>query len=192
MNNYDNPTVIEQTKSGERGFDLNSRLLKDRIIMLTGVIDDISATSVISKLLYLDMFGEDDIKLYINSPGGSVTAGLAVYDTMNLIKCNVSTYGMGICASMGAFLLSSGEKTKRHMLPNSFSMIHQVSGGAYGTYSDVERTVGFMESLNENLTSILAKNCGKKKSVMKKVSDRDKYMSAKESVEFGLVDKILK
>ena len=192
MQNYYNPTVIEQTKSGERGFDLYSRLLKDRIIFLNGLVDDELSRSVIAQLLYLDMFGEEDIKLYINSPGGSVTAGLAIYDTMNLIGCNVATYGVGICASMGAFLLSSGAKGKRYMLPSSYSMIHQVSGGAYGTFSDVERTVGFMATLNEKLTTILAKNCGKKKTTMKKRVDRDTYMDANESIELGLVDKILK
>lgn len=191
-NNYYIPTVIEQDGRSERAYDIYSRLLKDRIIFIGTGIDDGVANSVIAQMLFLQMQDpKKDIHIYINSPGGSVTAGLAIYDTMQFITCDVNTYCIGICASMGAVLLTAGTKGKRFCLPNSHVMIHQVSGGAQGTAMDVERTVGFMYDLNDRLHGIIAHHTGKKKEELIDDASRDKYMSAKEASDYGLVDKVL-
>ncbi|MGA0899946.1 MAG: ATP-dependent Clp protease proteolytic subunit [Luteolibacter sp.] len=191
-NNYYVPTVIEQDGRGERAFDIYSRLLKDRIIFIGTPIDDFVANSVIAQLLFLQMQDpKKDIHIYINSPGGSVTAGLAMYDTMQFLSCDVNTYCIGIAASMGSVLLTAGTKGKRFCLPNSHVMIHQVSGGAQGTAADVERTIGFMFNLKKRLNGILAKHTGKTEKQIERDSDRDNYMSAQESVKYGLVDKVL-
>jgi len=191
--NYYVPYVVEQTGRGERSYDIYSRLLKDRIVFLgTGVNDEV-ANSIIAQLLFLQM--EDpkkDIHLYINSPGGSVTAGLAIYDTMQFMTCDVNTYCIGMAASMGAVLLAAGTRGKRFALPNSDIMIHQVSGGAQGTASDVERTVEFMYKLKKRLIRILADHTGKTEEEVKLDSDRDYYMSAAEAKEYGLVDEVVK
>ncbi|MBG7606621.1 MAG: ATP-dependent Clp protease proteolytic subunit [Verrucomicrobia bacterium] len=191
-NNYYVPVVIESDARGERSFDIYSRLLKDRIIFIGTAIDDGVANSVIAQLLFLQMQDpKKDIHIYINSPGGSVTAGLAMYDTMQFLTCDVNTYCIGICASMGSVLLTAGTKGKRFCLPNSHVMIHQVSGGAQGTASDVERTIGFMFNLKKRLNGILAEHSGKTVEEVEKDSDRDNYMSAEEAVAYGLVDKVL-
>lgn len=184
--------VIEQTGRGERSYDIYSRLLKDRIVFIGTPIDDHVANLVIAQLLFLQM--EDpkkDINIYINSPGGSVTAGLAIYDTMQFVTCDVNTYCLGMAASMGAVLLSAGTKGKRYALPNSDIMIHQVSGGAQGTASDVERTVEFMFRLKKRLIKILADHTGKTEEQVKIDSDRDYYMTAAEAKEYGLVDQVV-
>ena len=191
-NNYYVPVVIESDARGERSFDIYSRLLKDRIIFIGTAIDDGVANSVIAQLLFLQMQDpKKDIHIYINSPGGSVTSGLAMYDTMQFLTCDVNTYCIGICASMGSVLLTAGTKGKRFCLPNSHVMIHQVSGGAQGTASDVERTIGFMFKLKEKLNGILAHHTGKTIEEVENDSDRDNYMTAEESVAYGLVDKVL-
>lgn len=191
-NNYYIPTVIESDGRGERAFDIYSRLLKDRIIFIGTGIDDGVANSVIAQMLFLQMQDpKKDIHVYINSPGGSVTAGLAIYDTMQFLTCDVNTYCIGIAASMGAVLLTAGTKGKRFCLPNSHVMIHQVSGGAQGTAADVERTIGFMFNLKKRLNAILSKHTGKSVKQVEQDADRDNYMSAEESVEYGLVDKVL-
>lgn len=191
-NYYPIPTVIEQDGRGERGYDIYSRLLKDRIIFIGTAIDDHVANAVIAQMLFLQMQDpKKDIHVYINSPGGSVTAGLAMYDTMQFLTCDVNTYCIGICASMGSVLLTAGTKGKRFCLPNSHVMIHQVSGGAQGTASDVERTVEFMYGLKNRLNNILAKHTGKTAKQLEKDADRDNYMSAEEAVAYGLVDKVL-
>ena len=187
------PMVVEQTGRGERRYDIYSRLLKDRIIFIGTGIDDHVANLVIAQLLFLQMEdAKKDIHLYINSPGGSVTAGLAIYDTMQFVTCDVNTYCMGMAASMGAFLLCAGTKGKRFALPNSDIMIHQVSGGAHGTASDVERSVEFMYKLNRRLTKIIAENTGKSIEQVKMDADRDYYMTADEAKEYGLVDEVVK
>lgn len=192
QNNYYIPTVIESDGRGERAFDIYSRLLKDRIIFIGTGIDDGVANSVIAQMLFLQMQDpKKDIHIYINSPGGSVTAGLAIYDTMQFLTCDVNTYCIGIAASMGAVLLTAGTKGKRFCLPNSHVMIHQVSGGAQGTAADVERTIGFMFNLKKRLNAILSKHTGKSVKQVEKDADRDNYMSAEESTEYGLVDKVL-
>lgn len=189
---YPIPTVIERTGREERGYDIYSRLLKDRIVFLGTPIDDHVANAVIAQLLFLQMDDpKKDIHLYINSPGGSVTAGLAIYDTMQFLTCDVITYCIGMAASMGAVLLSAGTKGKRYALPNSDIMIHQVSGGAQGQASDVERTVEYMLKLKNRLITILSKNCGKPEEKVKYDSDRDYYMSAAEAKEYGLVDEVV-
>jgi ATP-dependent Clp protease protease subunit len=191
-NSYYVPIVIESDGRGERSFDIYSRLLKDRIIFIGTPIDDYVANSVIAQLLFLQMQDpKKDIHIYINSPGGSVTAGLAMYDTMQFMTCDVNTYCIGIAASMGSVLLTAGTKGKRFCLPNSHVMIHQVSGGASGTASDVERTIGFMFNLKKRLNGILAKHTGKTVEQVEHDSDRDNYMTAEESVAYGLVDKVL-
>lgn len=191
-NSYYVPVVVEQDGRGERSFDIYSRLLKDRIIFIGTGIDDFVANSVIAQLLFLQMQDpKKDIHIYINSPGGSVTAGLAIYDTMQFMTCDVNTYCIGICASMGSVLLTAGTKGKRFCLPNSHVMIHQVSGGASGTASDVERTIGFMFNLKKRLNGILAHHTGKSVEQIEHDSDRDNYMSAEESMAYGLVDKVL-
>ncbi len=186
------PTVIEQTGRGERAYDIYSRLLKDRIIFIGTGIDDNVANIVIAQLLFLQM--EDpkkDISIYINSPGGSVTAGMAIYDTMQFVTCDVNTYCMGIAASMGAVLMAAGTKGKRYALPNSDIMIHQVSGGAQGQASDVERQVEFMYKLKRRLNKILAHHTGKPVEQVEKDADRDYYMTADEAKEYGLVDEVV-
>jgi ATP-dependent Clp protease, protease subunit len=187
------PMVVEQTSRGERSYDIYSRLLKDRIIFIGTGIDDHVSNLVIAQLLFLQMEdAKKDIHIYINSPGGSVTAGLAIYDTMKFVTCDVNTYCMGMAASMGAFLLCAGTKGKRFALPNSDIMIHQVSGGAQGTASDVERSVEFMYKLNRRLIRIIAENTGKSEEQVKKDADRDYYMTAEEAREYGLVDEVVK
>jgi len=192
VNNYYIPTVIESDGRGERAFDIYSRLLKDRIIFIGTGIDDGVANSVIAQMLFLQMQDpKKDIHIYINSPGGSVTAGLAIYDTMQFLTCDVNPYCIGIAASMGAVLLTAGTEGKRFCLPNSHVMIHQVSGGAQGTAADVERTIGFMFNLKKRLNAILSKHTGKSEKQVEKDADRDNYMSAEESAAYGLVDKVL-
>ena len=187
------PMVVEQTGRGERSYDIYSRLLKDRIIFIGTGIDDHVANLVIAQLLFLQMEdAKKDIHIYINSPGGSVTAGLAIYDTMQFVTCDVNTYCMGMAASMGAVLLCAGTKGKRFALPNSDIMIHQVSGGAQGTASDVERSVEFMYKLKRRLNRILANHCGKPVDQVEKDADRDYYMTADEACAYGLVDEVVK
>lgn len=188
-----NVTVYEKEPGiGMMGFDLISRLMKDRIVFIGQQVSDGLANYVIAQLLYLQMQDPGkDINIYINSPGGSVTAGLAMYDTMQFVTCDVNTYCMGIAASMGSVLLTSGTKGKRFCLPNSHVMIHQVSGGAQGTASDVERTVEFMYSLKKRLNAILAKHTGKSIEEIERDSDRDNYMTAEQAAAYGLVDKVL-
>lgn len=186
------PYVVEQTSRGERSYDIFSRLLNDRIIVLSDEVNDATASLVVAQLLYLE--GQDpekDISLYINSPGGSVTAGLAIYDTMQYIKCDVSTICMGMAASMGAFLLSSGTKGKRYALPNADIMIHQPSGGAQGQATEIEITAKHILKTKEKLNKILAENTGKPVEEIAKDTDRDNFMSAEEALEYGLVDKVL-
>ena len=187
------PIVVEQTGRGERSYDIYSRLLKDRIIFIGMPIDDHVANLVIAQLLFLQMEdAKKDISIYINSPGGSVTSGLAIYDTMQFVTCDVNTYCMGIAASMGAVLLCAGTKGKRFALPNSDIMIHQVSGGAQGQASDVERQVEFMFKLKKRLNGILAFHTGKSVEQVNKDADRDYYMTAEEAKEYGLVDEVVK
>ena len=186
------PYVIEQSSRGERSYDIFSRLLNDRIIVLSDEVNDATASLVVAQLLYLE--GQDpekDISLYINSPGGSVTAGFAIYDTMQYIKCDVSTICMGMAASMGAFLLSSGAKGKRFALPNSEIMIHQPSGGAQGQATEIEITAKQILKIRERLDKILADNTGKPIDIIAKDTERDNFMSADEALDYGLVDKIL-
>jgi len=187
------PMVIEQTGRGERSYDIYSRLLKDRIVFIGTAVDDHVANLVVAQMLFLQM--EDpkkDINLYINSPGGSVTAGLAIYDTMQFVTCDVATYCVGIAASMAAVLLAAGTKGKRYALPNSDIMIHQVSGGAQGTASDVERTVEWMFKIKRRLISILSHHSGKTDEQVQTDSDRDYWMSAEEAKNYGLVDEVVK
>ena len=186
------PYVIEQTGRGERSYDIFSRLLNDRIIMLNDQVDDASASVIIAQLLYLE--GQDpdkDISFYINSPGGSVSAGLAIYDTMQYIKCDVSTICMGMAASMGAFLLSSGAKGKRLALPNSEIMIHQPLGQAQGQATDILIHANHIEKTRANLNKILAENTGKPLEVIERDTERDNFMSAAEAMEYGLIDKVI-
>ena len=186
------PYVLESTSRGERSYDIYSRLLKDRIIFLGEEVNDVTASLVVAQLLFLE--SEDpnkDINLYINSPGGSVTAGMAIYDTMNYIKCDVSTVCMGMAASMGAFLLSGGAKGKRFALPNSEIMIHQPSGGAQGQATEIEITAKQILKIRERLNKILADNTGKPIDIIAKDTERDNFMSADEALDYGLVDKIL-
>src|ERR1043166_7470650 len=186
------PMVVEQTGRGERAYDIYSRLLKDRIIFIGTPIDDNVANLVIAQMLFLQMEdGKKDINVYINSPGGSVTAGLAIYDTMQFVTCDVTTYCIGISASMGAVLLAAGANGKRYALPNSDIMIHQVSGGAQGTASDVERTVEFMFKLKKRLIKILSHHTGQDEKKVHDDSDRDYYMSAEEAKAYGLVDEVV-
>ncbi|MFH1781843.1 MAG: ATP-dependent Clp endopeptidase proteolytic subunit ClpP [Patescibacteria group bacterium] len=187
------PTVIEKTPQGERAFDIYSRLLKERIIFLGSAIDDGVANTVIAQLLFLE--SEDskaDIKLYVNSPGGSVTSGMAIYDTMQYVKCDVQTICVGIAASMGATLLAAGAKGKRFALPNSEVMIHQVMGGAEGQATDIKIRAQHILKVKEKLNKILAFHTGKPLSTIDKDSDRDFFMTAEEAKKYGLVDKIIK
>ena len=188
------PTVIEQTGRGERAYDIFSRLLNDRIIMLNEEVNNVTAGLVVAQLLFLE--GQDpdkDISLYINSPGGSISAGMAIYDTMNYIKCDVSTTCIGLAASMGAFLLSSGAKGKRFCLPNSEVMIHQplISGGLSGQQTDITIHAKYLEKTRETLEKIMAENCGKSYEQLHKDCERDNFLSAEEACAYGLVDKVI-
>ena len=186
------PTVIEQTNRGERAYDIFSRLLNDRIIVLSDEVNDATASLVVAQLLFLEsQDAEKDISLYINSPGGSVSAGMAIYDTMQYIKCDVSTICMGMAASMGAFLLSSGAKGKRFALPNSLVMIHQPLGGAKGQATDIEIVAKQILKTKENLNRILAENTGRPIEEIYRDTERDNYMTAQEALEYGLVDKVI-
>ena len=184
------PVVIEKTNQGERSYDIYSRLLKDRIIILNGEIDDNLSNSIVAQLLYLDSINNDDISIYINSPGGSITAGMAIYDTMNFIKSNVSTICVGMAASMAAFLLSSGEKGKRYALPNSEVMIHQPLGGAQGQATEIKIAAERILKLKKKLNYILSKNCNKTLKQVEKDTERDYFMDSDEALEYGIVDKI--
>ncbi|MBR1824197.1 MAG: ATP-dependent Clp endopeptidase proteolytic subunit ClpP [Ruminococcus sp.] len=188
------PYVVEQTSRGERSYDIFSRLLNDRIIMLSDQVNDTTASLVVAQLLYLESQDpEKDISLYINSPGGSVTAGFAIYDTMNYIKCDVSTICIGMAASMGAFLLSSGAKGKRFALPNSEIMIHQplIGGGLGGQQTDIMIHAKNMERTRNRLEAILAENTGKSIEEIHAACERDNYMTAQEALDYGLVDKVI-
>ena len=192
--NYLVPTVIEQSGRGERAFDIYSRLLKERIVFLIGPVTDESANLVVAQLLFLESENPDkDIFFYINSPGGSVTAGMSIYDTMNFIKPNVSTLCLGQAASMGAFLLSAGEKGKRFALPNSRIMIHQplISGGLGGQASDIEIHARELLKIKEKLNRLMAKHCGRDLADLERDTDRDNFMSAEEAKEYGLIDQVL-
>ena len=186
------PTVIEKSSIGERAYDIYSRLLKDRIIILSGEIDDASANSIVAQLLYLDGVSHDDISLYINSPGGSISAGMAIYDTMNFIDSKVSTICVGLAASMAAFLLSSGERGKRYALLNSEVMIHQPLGGAQGQATEIKIAAERILRLKKKLNRILANNTGKKINVIERDTERDYFMDSSEALEYGIVDEILK
>ncbi len=187
------PYVIEQTGHGERSYDIFSRLLKDRIIFLSDEVNDTTASLVVAQLLFLDSEDPDrDINLYINSPGGSVTAGMAIYDTMQFTKADVSTICVGMAASMGAFLLSSGAKGKRFALPNSEIMIHQPLGGTQGQTTDMKIHVERMLKIKDNLNKILSENTGKSLDVIKADTERDNFMSAEEALKYGLIDDIIK
>ncbi len=187
------PTVIEKTSYGERAYDIYSRLLKDRIIFLGSPIDDAVANTIIAQLLFLEnQDKEKEIKIYVNSPGGSVTAGMAIYDTMQYIKPDVSTICIGIAASMGAVLLAAGAKNKRFILPNAEVMIHQVMGGAEGQATDVKIRAEHILKIKDKLNKILADHTGQPMTKIEKDTDRDYFMTAKEAVEYGLVDKIIK
>ena len=186
------PTVIEQTGRGERAYDIYSRLLNDRIVMLNDEVNHVTAGLVVAQLLFLE--GQDadkDISLYINSPGGSITAGMAIYDTMNYIKCDVSTICVGMAASMGAFLLSSGAKGKRYALPNSEIMIHQPLGGMQGQASDIKIHADRIIAIKERLNKILSEQTGQPLEVITKDTDRDNFMTAQQAMEYGLVDNVL-
>lgn len=185
------PTVIEKSSMGERAYDIYSRLLKNRIILLSGEINDDTANIVIAELLYLDSLDESDISLYINSPGGSITSGMAIYDTMNFIKSDVSTTCVGIAASMAAFLLSCGKKGKRYCLPNSEVMIHQPLGGVQGQAIEIDIAAKRIINLKNKLNNILAQNTKRTLKQIEKDTDRDYYMSATEAMEYGIIDQIL-
>ena len=186
------PMVVEQTSRGERSYDIFSRLLKDRIIMLNGEVNDASASLIVAQLLFLESEDPDkDIYLYINSPGGSITSGMAIYDTMKYIKPDVATICMGMAASMGSFLLSSGAKGKRYALPNAEIMIHQPLGGFQGQATDFDIHARRILKIKENLNKILSKNTGKPLDEIKKDVERDNFMEAKEACEYGLVDKVI-
>ena len=185
------PYVVERTSGGERSYDLYSRLLEDRIIFLSGEIDDALANTVVAQLIYLE--GKDptkDISLYINSPGGSVSAGMAIYDTMNYVKCDVSTICIGLAASMGAFLLAAGAKGKRYALPNSEIMIHQPLGGAQGQASDIKIQAEHILKIKDKMNRILAANTGRSIEEIERDTDRDNYLSAEEALRYGLIDKV--
>lgn len=185
------PTVIEKSSMGERAYDIYSRLLKNRIILLSGEIDDSLANVIIAQLLYLDSLSDDDIQLYINSPGGSISAGMAIYDTMNFVKSDVSTICVGMAASMAAFLLSCGKKGKRYCLPNSEVMIHQPLGGVQGQATEIDIVAKRIINLRKKLNTILAKNTKRTLKQIEKDTDRDYYMSATEALDYGIIDEIL-
>ena len=186
------PYVIEETSRGERSFDIYSRLLKERIVMLTEEVNEVTASLVVAQLLFLDSEDPDkDIHFYINSPGGSVSAGLAIYDTMQLVRADVSTICMGMAASMGAFLLAGGAKGKRFILPNAEVMIHQPLGGAQGQASDIKITADHILATKDRLNRIMAQNTGKDLATIEKDTDRDNWLTAEKAVEYGLVDQII-
>ena len=185
------PAIIERTSSGERIYDIYSRLLKDRIIMLSGEIDDNISNTIVAELLYLDSLNHDDIQLYINSPGGSITSGMAIYDTMNFIKSDVSTICIGMAASMGAFLLSSGKKGKRFALENSEIMIHQPLGGVKGQATEIKIAAERILKLKDKLNTILAKNTGQNIKKIERDTERDNFMEADEAKNYGIIDKII-
>ena len=186
------PYVVEQTSRGERSYDIFSRLLNDRIVMLSEEVNDVTASLIVAQFLYLEAQDPDkDIQFYINSPGGSVTSGLAIYDTMQYIKCDVSTICIGMAASMGAFLLSSGAKGKRIALPNAEIMIHQPLGGFQGQATDIEIHAQQILKIKDKLTSIMAANCGKDIDVVRADCERDNFMSAEEARDYGLIDKVI-
>lgn len=184
------PTVIEKNEMGERAYDIYSRLLKDRIVILNGEITDNTANTVVAELLYLDSLNHDDISLYINSPGGSITAGMAIYDTMNFIKSDVITICVGMAASMAAFLLSSGKKGKRYALENSEVMIHQPLGGAQGQATEIKIAAERIIKLKKKLNTILSKNTGKSLRKIEKDTERDHFMDSKEALLYGIIDSI--
>lgn len=186
------PVVVDKELYGERSYDIYSRLLKDRIIFISGEINDAMANTVIAQLLYLDSINNDDISIYINSPGGVITSGMAIYDTMNFIKSDVVTICLGIAASMGAFLLSCGTKGKRYILPNADVMIHQPLGGAEGQATDIKIASDRIINLRSRLNKILASNTGKSLKQIEKDTERDNYLNALEAVNYGIVDKIIK
>ena len=185
------PTVIDKTNSTERVYDIYSRLLKDRIIIINGEINQESASSVVAQLLFLDSLNNEDISLYINSPGGSITDGMAIYDTMNFIKSDVSTIGLGMCASMGAFLLSSGCKGKRYALPNCEIMIHQPLGGASGQAIEIKIAAEHILKIKEKLNKILSINTGKSIYEIEQDTDRDNFLNSEEALKYGIIDKII-
>lgn len=185
------PTVIEKSSNGERAYDIYSRLLKDRIIILSDEIDDAKANTIVAELLYLDSLNNDDISIYINSPGGSVTAGMAIYDTMNFVKSDVATICVGMAASMAAFLLSSGAKGKRKALPNSEVMIHQPLGGAQGQATEIKIAAERILKLREKLNILLSKNTNQDLKVIERDTERDHFLTAKEALDYGLVDEVL-
>ena len=186
------PTVIEKSNFGERAYDIYSRLLKDRIIILSGEIDDAMSNSIVAQLLYLDGINHDDISIYINSPGGSITAGMAIYDTMNFISSNVSTICIGMAASMAAFLLSSGERGKRYCLENAEVMIHQPLGGAQGQATEIKIAAERILKLKKRLNMILANNTNKPLKRIERDTERDYFMDSNEALEYGIVDSVLK
>ena len=186
------PVIVDKEQNGERSYDIFSRLLKDRIVLLSGEIDDNLSNIIVSELLYLDSLNHDDISLYINSPGGSITAGMAIMDTMNFIKSDVATICLGMSASMGAFLLSCGKKGKRYILPNAEVMIHQPLGGVEGQATEIKIVAERILKLKEKLNKILAKNTGKNIKEITNDTERDYFLDAKEALEYGIVDKILK
>ena len=186
------PMVVEQTNRGERSYDIFSRLLNDRIVMLHDEVNDVTASLVVAQLLYLEGIDPDkDINLYINSPGGSVSAGMAIYDTMNYIKCDVSTICVGLAASMGAFLLSAGAKGKRFVLPNSVVMIHQPSSGAQGQVSDIQIRAEWLIKNKRKLNELLAKHTGQPLEIIERDTDRDNFMTPEEAKAYGLVDEVI-
>ncbi len=186
------PMVIEQTSRGERSFDIYSRLLNDRIVFLADEVNDVTASLVVAQLLFLEAQDPDkDISLYINSPGGSITSGMAIYDTMNYIKCDVSTICIGMAASMGAFLLSSGAKGKRFALPNSEVMIHQPLGGTRGQATDIKIHTDHILRIRHSLNTILAKNTNQPLEVIERDTERDNFMTAEEAMKYGLIDRVI-
>ena len=185
------PSVVEKSSDGERAYDIYSRLLRDRIIMLSGEIDDNLANSVVAQLLYLDSVNHDTISLYINSPGGSITAGMAIYDTMNYVKSRVSTICIGMSASMAAFLLSCGQKGLRYALPNSEVMIHQPLGGAQGQATEIKIAAEHILKLKEKINKILSKNTGQDLEKIQNDTERDYFLSAYEALDYGLIDKVI-
>ena len=185
------PMIIDKEGNNERSYDIFSRLLKDRIILLSGEINDASANSVIAQLLYLDSLGNEDINIYINSPGGSVSAGMAIYDTMNFVKSDVSTICLGLAASMGAFLLSSGKKGKRYALPNSEIMIHQPLGGVEGQATEIKIVAEHILKTKKKLNQILSKNTNQKIKKIELDTERDHFLESSEALEYGLIDKII-
>ena len=186
------PVIVDKENSGERSYDIFSRLLKDRIILLSGEIDDNLANIIVSELLYLDSLNHEDISVYINSPGGSITSGMAIMDTMNFIKSDVSTICLGMAASMGAFLLSCGTKGKRYILPNAEVMIHQPLGGVEGQATEIKIVAERILKLKEKLNKILAENTGKDLKTITNDTERDYFLDSKEALKYGIVDKILK